>query len=336
MFILSSLKISDVWSMIAGRNYLQRSIAMSGFLTHYLIGLESRDRLSDNYIKDVITSHNHAFLIGLHGTELLPFNMRSMSRRALAYRTNAVSSQNHEDAALFNNMLEYISSAQGHQRDVCISYMAGFLCFYAIDRAASPYISYRVMQGTALKSNPRSEQALRTEIETTIDTVLLRSHCHMEPSQLNFEALTFISKKDAAVIGRMMQYAVRSTYKKKISASELASGVHSARRQLVALHPDAKIRRAWVGTVRGKLPVRKLTVYRDLQADEQDYMNSSEKAWYPYAGCPMPLHKSFSDIYADALRSAVSLLEELDSTLSWGMNREGLLNRIIQYNPCSV
>ena len=308
---------------------------MSGFLTHYLIGIESRDKLSDNYIKTVISSHNHAFLVGLHGTDLLPFNMHSRSRHALTYRTNTQSSRNHEDAALFNNMLEYISTAQGHQRDVCISYMAGFLCFYAIDRAASPYISYRVLQGNIRGGNPRSQQALRTEIETTIDTVLLRSHCHMEPSQLNFEALTFISKKDAAAIGHMMQYAVYATYKKRISASELASGVHNVRRQLVALHPDARLRRAWVGTVRGKLPVRKLTVYRDLQADEQDYMNSSDKAWYPYAGSPMPLNKSFSDIYADALRSSVSLLEELDSTLSWGMNREGLLNRIIQYNPCS-
>lgn len=309
---------------------------MSGFLTHYLIGIESRDKLSDNYIKDVITNHNHAFLIGLHGTDLLPFNMRSMSRRALTYRTNAISSRNHEDAALMSSMLEYISTAQGHQRDVCIAYMAGFLCFYAIDRAAAPYISYRVLQGTALKNSSRSEQALRSEIETTIDTVMLRSHCHMEPSQLNFEALTFISKKDAAAIGRMMQYAVLATYKKKISASELAAGVHNVRRQLVALQPDATFRRAWVGTVRGKLPMRRLTVYRDLQADEQDYMNNSEKAWYPYAGCPMPLNKSFSDIYDDALRSSVSLLEELDSTLSWGMNREGLINLIIQYNPCSV
>lgn len=330
-----------IWSMIIDRIFSKRSGVMSGFLTHYLIGIESRDKLSDNYIKTVISSHNHAFLIGLHGTDLLPFNMHSMSRRALTYRTNTQPSRNHEDAALFNNMLEYISTAQGHQRDVCISYMAGFLCFYAIDRAAAPYISYRVLQGNFLggnshKGNSRSEQALRTEIETTIDTVLLRSHCHMEPSQLNFEALTFISKKDAAAIGRMMQYAVYATYKKRISSSELASGVHNVRRQLVALHPDAKLRRAWVGTVRGKLPVRRLTVYRDLQADEQDYMNSSEKAWYPYAGSPMPLNKSFSDIYSDALRSSVSLLEELDSTLSWGMNREGLLNRIIQYNPSSV
>ena len=324
-----------IWSMIIDRIFSQRSVVMSGFLTHYLIGIESRDKLSDNYIKTVISSHNHAFLVGLHGTDLLPFNMHSRSRRGLTYRTNTQSSRNHEDAALFNNMLEYISTAQGHQRDVCISYMAGFLCFYAIDRAASPYISYRVLQGNIRGGNPRSQQALRTEIETTIDTVLLRSHCHMEPSQLNFEALTFISKKDAAAIGHMMQYAVYATYKKRISASELASGVHNVRRQLVALHPDARLRRAWVGTVRGKLPVRKLTVYRDLQADEQDYMNSSEKAWYPYAGSPMPLNKSFSDIYADALRSSVSLLEELDSTLSWGMNREGLLNRIIQYNPCS-
>ncbi len=309
---------------------------MSGFLTHYLIGIESRDKLSDNYIKTVIMKHNHAYLIGLHGTELLPFNMRSMSRHALTYRTNAASSRNHEDAALFNSMLEYISAAQGAQRDICIAYLAGFLCFYAIDRAASPYISYRVIQGSSLNANNRHERTLRTEIETTIDTVLLRSHCHMEPSQLNFEALTFISKKEAAAIGRMMQYAVRATYHKKISASDLSAGVHNVRRQIVALHPDARIRRLWVGSVRGKLPMRKLTVYRDLQADEQDYMNSSEKAWYPYAGCPMPLYKSFSEIYADALRSAVSLLEELDSTLSWGMNRESLLNLIIQYNPCSI
>ena len=306
---------------------------MSGFLTHYLIGIESRDKLSDNYIKKIITDYNHAYLIGLHGTDLLPFNIQSMSKRALSYRTNALSSHSHEAAALFNNMLEFISTAQGHNRDACISYMAGFLCFYAIDRAASPYINYRVMQSMPAKSSARSEQALRGEIETTIDTVLLRSHCHMEPSQLNFEALTFISKKEAAGIGRMMQYTFHATYRKKISVSELAAGTHNIRRQLVALHPDARLRRIWTGTVRSKLPVRRLKIYRDLQADEQDYMNSSEKAWYPYNGCPMPLHKSFSDIYTDALRSSTAFLEELDSTLSWGMNRESLLNRIIQYNP---
>lgn len=85
------------------------------------------------------------------------------------------------------------------------AYMAGYLCFFTIDQSASPYILFRVWQDLPAKCSSSRMTCHRRKVETTIDTVLLRSRCHMEPSQLNFEALTFVSRKDLSAIAYLMR-----------------------------------------------------------------------------------------------------------------------------------
>ena len=98
--------------------------------------------------------------------------------------------------------------------DVCIAYMAGYLCFFTIDQSASPYILFRVWQDLPAKCSSSRMTCHRRKVETTIDTVLLRSRCHMEPSQLNFEALTFVSRKDLSAIAYLMRQTIQSAEKK--------------------------------------------------------------------------------------------------------------------------
>ena len=53
----------------------------------------------------------------------------------------------------------------------------------------------------------------------------------MEPSQLNFEALTFVSRKDLSAIAYLMRQTIQTTYKYRISANESvqASAICSVR-----------------------------------------------------------------------------------------------------------
>lgn len=308
---------------------------MPGFLTHYLFGMETCEKLSDNYIHNVIKNNYHAFLIGLQGSDLLSFNPHSLSKHGLSYRTASMSLRNQEYAAFFNNMLDHISTVQDGERDICIAYMAGFLCYFAIDRTASPYIMYRVWQDLPAKCRSGRMAAHRREIETIIDTILLRSHCHMEPSQLNFEALTFASRKELSAIARMMRQTMLTTYKFKISLTEIGNGIRTLRRQNIYLQPNSKFKRIWCHTLERAMPMPlyKKKIYEDFQTDDLDYMNADRKPWYAYPGCPEAAYLSFEEIYAQGLQSSHELLEDLDSCLSWGMDRENLINTVIHLMP---
>lgn len=312
---------------------------MAGFLTHYLFGIETCDNLSDNYIYDVIKNNNHAFMIGLQGTDLLSFNPHTLSKRGLSYRTASMSLHNQEYAAFFNNMLDYISGLQDGRRDICVAYLAGFLCYFAIDLTSSPYILFRVWQDLPAKCRSSRMASHRREVETIIDTILLRSRCHMEPSQLNFEALTFISRKELNAIAHMMCYTIQTTYKYKISLSEIGNGVRSMRRQNIYLQPNSRFRRILCKAVEQTvplLPIQPKKIYEDYQTDEHDYMNTGNNAWYAYPGCPEASYLSFEGIFNQGLQSSHELLENLDSCLSWGMDRDALINSIIHLMPYSA
>ena len=309
---------------------------MAGFLTYYLFGMESCDMLSDNYIHEVIKKNNHAFLLGLQGNNLLSFNPHTLSKRGLSYRTASLTLRNQEYAAFFNNMLDTLSGMADQERDVCIAYMAGYLCFFAIDQSASPYILFRVWQDLPAKCSSSRMTCHRRKVETTIDTVLLRSRCHMEPSQLNFEALTFVSRKDLSAIAYLMRQTIQTTYKYRIAANEISTGVRNMQRQNIHLRPNNRFYHLLRYRIEGTLPIlpaQKKKVYKDYLSDEHDYMNTDKKPWYTYPGCPEASYLSFEEIFEQALQNSHQLLENLDSCLAWGMDREELINSIIHLIP---
>lgn len=309
---------------------------MAGFLTHYLFGMESCDSLAENYVHEVIKNNNHAFLLGLQGNNLLSFNPHTLSKRGLSYRTASLTLRNQEYAAFFNNMLDTLSGMADQERAICTAYMAGYLCYFAIDQSAAPYILFRVWQDLPAKCNSARMIGHYKQVETTIDTVLLRSRCHMEPSQLNFEALTFASRKDLAAITYLMRQTIQTTYKYHIATTEISNGVRNMRRQNIHIRPDKHFYHQLRYKMNSMLPLfasQKKKVYLDYLSDEHDYMNSSKKPWYTYPGCPEASYLSFEEIFEQALQNSHQLLENLDSCLAWGMDREELINSIIHLIP---
>ena len=305
---------------------------MAGFLTHYLFGMESCEKLPDNYIKEVIIRENHSFLTGLQGFNLLSFDPMKSPRRGLSYRTDT-GVKGQEYGALFHNMLDYIEGLQGHSRDTCLAFMAGFLCYFTLSESATPYISYFAPQGRPSPRRVRDRKIAVNEIQVQLDTVLFRTHCHMEPSQLNFEALTFVSRKDLTQIEKLMRYSIQAAFHRKISSSEIANGLRALRRRIICLRPGSGFRRMWIGNAQKALPLPIRHISTDFQADTHDYMNAEGRPWYPYPGCSRALHTGFDVIFEESLRDSIRFLEDLDSCISWGMSRDGLIGDIISYAP---
>lgn len=308
---------------------------MAGFLTKYINGKEAGEKLEDNYIHEMISRNNHAFLIGLHGNDVLSLNPRIRAKRGLSYRTAGTEMYNQEYAALFNSMLDYIMTLTGHEREICIAYISGFLCYFTLDQNATPYIRYRTSRLLPAKCRRSQMQSARREVETSIDCCMLEEHCRMEPSQINVDALLYLSRKDTSSINHMLKKAVGEVYHYSLSSSELAAGIRNIRRQLEFMYPSEGLGKSVVSTVKNRIPFIKNSSGNrfDHALDTQDFMNTRKQPWYPYVGCADIYELSFEEIFQRSQSGSLTLLGDLDGCLSWGISREELITSILNTRP---
>ncbi|MCR4673189.1 MAG: hypothetical protein K5637_08195 [Lachnospiraceae bacterium] len=308
---------------------------MAGFLTKYINGKEAGEKLEDNYIHETISRNNHAFLIGLHGNDVLSFNPRIRAKRGLSYRTAGTEMYNQEYAALFNCMLDHIMTLTGHERETCIAYISGFLCYFTLDQNATPYIRYRTSRLLPAKCRRSQMLEARREVETAIDCRMLESHCRMHPSQVNVDALLYLSRKDTSSINHMLKKAVSEVYHYSLSSNELAAGIRSLRRRLEFMYPSEGLGKSVVNTLKSNIPFVKSSSSNrfDFTADAQDFMNERKIQWYPYVGCAQIYELSFEEIFQRTQSGSLTLLGDLDGCLSWGISREELITSVLNTRP---
>ena len=175
---------------------------MPGLITNYLFGERSYQALSPNYLKDVINAYPCAYRIGLQGPNVFFYYLNNYMRRKKSNICNILHEKN--TGAFMEYLIDYMSMQEGEKRQICIAYIAGYLCHYALDIHAHPYLTYRVK--TDLKEHPELSKTpfYYQRIETLFDTLLLKRLNHMDPGQLNLEALVSVSKKERQQIANCL------------------------------------------------------------------------------------------------------------------------------------
>ncbi|MEG1426546.1 MAG: zinc dependent phospholipase C family protein [Oscillospiraceae bacterium] len=78
-------------------------------------------------------------------------------------------------------MIQYVST---RQESVYASYLLGFFCHYSLDSTAHPYINFLAKE--LLADEPvQTESIMHCEIESALDTIVLRTEKGQLPSDLN-------------------------------------------------------------------------------------------------------------------------------------------------------
>lgn len=132
--------------------------------------------------------------MGLQGPDIFFYYLNPYMRK----RKNNICNILHEKNTdiFFDNLLEYTIVLETEEKEICLAYIAGFLCHYALDTHTHPYLYARMQKDLNEHPERRYEAFYYRRIETLMDTLLLKRLNHMEPSQLNLEALVSLSKKE--------------------------------------------------------------------------------------------------------------------------------------------
>lgn len=301
---------------------------MPGLITNYLFGERAYQSLSPNYLKDIIRKYPNAYRIGLQGPDIFFYYLSYYMRTR---KNNIYTVLHKKNTGMFlDNMIEYAVILEPEESEVCLAYISGFLCHYALDIHTHPYFRYRVEQDFLEHHERQSIPFYYRRIETLMDTLLLKRLNHMEPSQLNLEALVSASKKERKLISDCLVYALRTTYHYRISRKTVLKVLHSVRSTCNFLQTNPLLRQQLLRVIDDRLPFTPSKIcfmYPDYEGDPEDYLNEMKQTWFKGKE-RIECNDSFYDLLSDASVFSNQMLEALDDYLAWHGSREHL-NQVI-------
>lgn len=105
---------------------------MPAYLTHKEAG--------DRVLEAVSVPHRAAFLLGCQGPDMLFFHNYQPWRRDKTMFALGVAMHNGDTRTLLEHLIGFARGYEGADRDELVSYAAGFLTHYAVDKNAHPFV----------------------------------------------------------------------------------------------------------------------------------------------------------------------------------------------------
>lgn len=141
---------------------------MPSILTHHLFGEEFLKR--HGRIPEGNSSLRHAFFMGCQGPD--PFFFAALGTRPKAYLQFGQLLHGTDVTRSLDRMFRFYRAAAGEEREILSAYLTGYLCHYALDRTAHPYVYAVQYAGCKRLGLERDEAHIHMRLETVIDSIL--------------------------------------------------------------------------------------------------------------------------------------------------------------------
>ncbi len=174
---------------------------MPSILTHHLFGEEFLKRYGG--ILTGNPSLRHAFFMGCQGPD--PFFFAALGPRPKAYLRFGQLLHGTDVTRSLDRMFRFYRAVAGEEREILFGYLVGYLCHYALDRTAHPYVYAVQYAGCERLGLKRDKAHIHMRLETVIDSLLTGQY--ENPNQLMPR-----DKKVCLAVSRMFQDTASEVY----------------------------------------------------------------------------------------------------------------------------
>jgi len=285
---------------------------MPAFCTHYLFGEE--------FLLELPTEKRHnkdfrsAFFYGVHGPDFLLFHRALPTMPGKSFRKLGTKLHHDNPVALLELMQKLM--LQNEDNAYIQGYVAGFICHYALDRVAHPYI-YFLQEAIIRKEKIRyTESVVHNRIETNIDKFMLMDRLKINDGR-KFRATDTLSTDSEMLrcISTLMAKVINTLYKTKLDTKGVLQAFSDFRRIEAKLANETYWRKPF--SLVAELPVRFAkgpalsTLLRSgKMKTDWDYANKTKHKWTNLNQKTKSSDDSFIDLYETALSQAIYMYDE--------------------------
>lgn len=276
---------------------------MPAAISHYLL---ARKVLDDPSFDSGKSFSENAFLWGAQGPDFFYTHRFFPWQKGKSLKEIGERLHQTRPSLIFDFAQEYENSAQGN--DTSLSYVLGFLCHYAFDSVAHPFVNYGAeMLHELIK--PSTVETCHNEVEANLDVILLRYERAELPTDFGLKRAV---PKDDLVKQEMaafyQQLAAR-LYGVQISREFIAQAADDCRTAFGWMTDRTTLKKKILLRVeKGKLPVLSCHVRSMTEETDFDYSNVLHREWAWPVDTGELRTESYFDLYAQAAEFAKALI----------------------------
>ena len=275
---------------------------MPAIITHYLFANACADAMADNAVLTCIRPNAGVFALGAQGPDIMFFSLgnREMNRLGGRMHQEGIS----KFYAECINRLRKTALHEG--RSEITAYMAGFLCHYALDTCAHPYIYYKTGFSDDTGNLAGEAGARHHFLETTIDCILSEKSEYKNPYSMNIYEKISVEAKKRAAIGKFLSEAVNAAYGVSMYPEDYIKAMKDMAFVYRVFNDETGVKRAALLALGKVIPgagaVAEMIHYQPVK--RLDYLNEQRGVWR----CPwdesIDLNFSFMDLYNKAVEDS--------------------------------
>lgn len=205
----------------------------------------------------------------------------------------------------FSAMREFLSR---HRDPGYRAYVTGFVCHYALDSTAHPYVNALATE-LAAQRPWETVNTMHGEVEASLDAIILRRETGMLPSQVNVKQMFPKSESAQRRIAKLYQAVLLSACGEDVPEGELLRATNDAHFVFSLLNDRTGLKRQLFQRVeKGKPSLVTSHIVPITEEDGVDFANIQHSPW----GDP-PSKQSFFDLFDQAIELAKQLITRFDT-----------------------
>lgn len=205
----------------------------------------------------------------------------------------------------FSAMREFLSR---HRDPGYRAYVTGFVCHYALDSTAHPYVNALATE-LAAQRPWETVNTMHGEVEASLDAIILRRETGMLPSQVNVKQMFPKNESAQRRIAKLYHSVLLSACGEDVPEGELLRATNDAHFVFSLLNDRTGLKRQVFQRVeKGRPSLVTSHIVPITEEDGVDFANIQHSPW----GDP-PSKQSFFDLFDQAIELAKQLITRFDT-----------------------
>lgn len=191
-----------------------------------------------------------------------------------------------------------------HKDPIYRSYVLGFLCHYALDSTAHPYVNARAAEMAGAREN-ETQGTMHGEIEAALDAIVLRWKTGKIPSEVKLKDTFPKNEGVQRMIARLYREVLFAVYGAEVSEEALYQATKDAHLLFAACNDRTGLKRSIFNVIEKGRPHYITSHLVPITEDpEEDFANTAHAEWVHGGEAHT---EDFFELYDKALELAVKL-----------------------------
>ncbi len=295
---------------------------MPNILTHCWYADLTATRLFNDRLKNIIRKNRHVFMLGAQGADFFTFYKRmTPAKRRDTESVRQCGDLLHDDKI---NESFRILFENCRNSEILIAYVCGYICHWALDKTAHPYVFYETGSKTEMAG------ALHAAFESEIDYRIIYDN-KIDTDYYNVGRFIKVSSREKPLISSLMRKVLTECYEADITERQISDSIRDfCLVQQILWDPKHK-KRAFIKKIDAKLNLNGLAiglVLPESYDETMDAINEERRIWKNPADERMTANETFYELGLKAIASGIELIELFGSFLDNKIEVNDLLKYI--------